>query len=49
MSPPQYRALHRLGVTRVLDTEDLCPDLEFAVARGIELVREVTAAVDLDV
>lgn len=49
MSPPQYRALHNLGVTRVLDIEDICPDLEFAVARGIELVREVKHAVDVDV
>jgi uncharacterized membrane protein YoaK (UPF0700 family) len=42
MSPPQYRVLHHLGVTRVLEVEDLCPDLEFAVARGIELVRQIT-------
>jgi uncharacterized membrane protein YoaK (UPF0700 family) len=47
MSPPQYRRLHHLGVTRVLDIEDICPDLEFAVARGIELVREITDAVDV--
>lgn len=44
MSPPQYRALHKLGVTRVLEIDDICPDLEFAVARGLELVRQLTAA-----
>jgi uncharacterized membrane protein YoaK (UPF0700 family) len=46
MSTPQYRALHELGVTRVLDIQDICPDLEFAVARGIELVREVKHLTD---
>jgi uncharacterized membrane protein YoaK (UPF0700 family) len=49
MSPPQYRALHKLGVTRVLDIEDICPDLEFAVARGIELVREATHSPDREI
>jgi uncharacterized membrane protein YoaK (UPF0700 family) len=48
LSPPQYRSLHKLGVTRVLDIEDICPDLEFAVARGIELVRQVTHAAEMD-
>jgi hypothetical protein len=44
MSPSQYRSLHKLGVTRVLELDDICPDLGFAVARGMELVRELTHA-----
>ncbi len=35
----QYRHLAELGIDRVMDLQDLCPDLEFAVARGIDLVQ----------
>ncbi len=42
ITPAHYHTLHALKVTDVLDMEDLCPDLEFAVARGIELVRVLT-------
>ena len=40
ISPKQYKILERGGLTGVLDVENFCPDLEFAIARGIELVRE---------
>jgi hypothetical protein len=35
----QYKLLDKNGVTDVTDTENLCPDLEFAIARGIDLLR----------
>jgi uncharacterized membrane protein YoaK (UPF0700 family) len=34
-----YDVLDRYGVTRTIDIEDLCPDLEFAVARAYSLLR----------
>ena len=37
----QYKALDDLGLSDKIGAENLCPDLEFAIARGIELVREV--------
>jgi uncharacterized membrane protein YoaK (UPF0700 family) len=40
ITPKQYRVLERGRLTDVLDVENLCPDLEFAIARGIELVRQ---------
>jgi uncharacterized membrane protein YoaK (UPF0700 family) len=40
ISPKQYKVLVRGGLTDVLDVENFCPDLEFAIARGIELVRQ---------
>jgi uncharacterized membrane protein YoaK (UPF0700 family)/anti-anti-sigma regulatory factor len=39
ITPKQYKVLERAGLTDVLDVENFCPDLEFAIARGIELVR----------
>jgi anti-anti-sigma regulatory factor len=39
ITPGQYRNLMDLGIGRTMDTENLCPDLEFAVARGIDLVQ----------
>jgi uncharacterized membrane protein YoaK (UPF0700 family) len=36
----QYRAVSDSEAGRVIDSENICPDLEFAIARGIELVRE---------
>ena len=38
---PQYKTLERAGLTEVIDVENFCPDLEFAIARGIELVRQI--------
>ena len=40
ITPKQFKVLERGGLTDVLDTENFCPDLEFAIARGIELVRQ---------
>jgi hypothetical protein len=39
ITPRQYKVLVGGGLTDVLDVENVCPDLEFAIARGIELVR----------
>jgi uncharacterized membrane protein YoaK (UPF0700 family) len=36
----QYRTLVVNGLLEVMDSENLCPDLEFAIARGIELLRQ---------
>ncbi len=33
-----YKVFDDAGVTQVLRSEDLCPDLEFAIARGIDLL-----------
>lgn len=35
----QYRNLMEQGIGRWMDIENLCPDLEFAIARGITLVQ----------
>jgi uncharacterized membrane protein YoaK (UPF0700 family) len=35
----QYKVLIRNGLLDVMDAENLCPDLEFAIARGIDLLR----------
>jgi hypothetical protein len=37
----QYRNLMDHGIGRSMDAENLCPDLEFAVARGIDLVQTI--------
>ena len=39
ITPAQYKMLIRAGLLEVTDAENLCPDLEFAIARGIELLR----------
>jgi hypothetical protein len=41
VKPAQYKLLDAHGVADLLAVEDFCPDLEFAIARGIELVREL--------
>ncbi len=38
VTPVQYQAMMDADLNRVLDLENLCPDLEFAVARGIDLL-----------
>jgi uncharacterized membrane protein YoaK (UPF0700 family) len=44
ITPAQYKAMERSGLTGILDVENFCPDLEFAIARGIELVRQLGEA-----
>jgi uncharacterized membrane protein YoaK (UPF0700 family)/anti-anti-sigma regulatory factor len=39
ITPRQYRLLIDAGIEKVMNLENICPDLEFAVARGIDLVR----------
>jgi uncharacterized membrane protein YoaK (UPF0700 family) len=39
-----YRAITDSEAGRLIESENLCPDLEFAIARGIDLVREVQEA-----
>ena len=39
MNTSDYRNLMEQGIGRAMDVENLCPDLEFAVARGITLVQ----------
>lgn len=41
LTPKQYKKMHLLGLIDVLDAENVCPDLEFAIARGIGLVHEL--------
>jgi uncharacterized membrane protein YoaK (UPF0700 family)/anti-anti-sigma regulatory factor len=44
ITPTQYRSLDAQGVKNIMNLENLCPDLELAIARGINLVRELTEA-----
>jgi anti-anti-sigma regulatory factor len=39
VTPVQYRSIAESEAARVIDRDNLCPDLEFAIARGIDLVR----------
>jgi anti-anti-sigma regulatory factor len=39
ITPTQYKTLVRGGLLEASDAENLCPDLEFAIARGIDLLR----------
>lgn len=39
----QYKLLDGAGLVDKLGVENVCPDLEFAVARGIEMLRPATA------
>jgi uncharacterized membrane protein YoaK (UPF0700 family)/anti-anti-sigma regulatory factor len=39
ITPAQYKTLVRNGLLDALEAENLCPDLEFAIARGIDLLR----------
>ena len=40
VTPVQYRAISNSPARRTIADENLCPDLEFAIARGIDLIRE---------
>jgi hypothetical protein len=38
ITPLQYRLLDNVGLVDKLGSENVCPDLEFAIARGIEVL-----------
>jgi uncharacterized membrane protein YoaK (UPF0700 family)/anti-anti-sigma regulatory factor len=38
----QFKALDALGVARMMDTNNLCPDLEFAIARAMVVLEQMT-------
>jgi uncharacterized membrane protein YoaK (UPF0700 family) len=40
ITPGQYRLLMDAEIEKVMDVENICPDLEFAIARGIDLVHQ---------
>jgi len=37
----QFRALDALGVARMMDVNNLCPDLEFAIARAMAVLQDM--------
>ncbi len=37
----QFKALDALGVARMMDTNNLCPDLEFAIARAMVVLEQM--------
>jgi anti-anti-sigma regulatory factor len=37
----QFKALDELGVARMMDINNLCPDLEFAIARAMAVLEEM--------
>ena len=39
--PQQYRVLNKGGVTHLLGMQNVCPDLDFAIARGMNRVEEL--------
>jgi uncharacterized membrane protein YoaK (UPF0700 family) len=39
--PQQYRVLNKGGVTHLLGVQNVCPDLDFAIARGMNRVEEL--------
>ena len=41
VTPLQFKALDSLGVARVMDVNNLCPDLEFAIARAMAVLDEM--------
>jgi len=43
LTPVQVRSLDALGVSRMMDVSNLCPDLEFAIARGMAIVHQTQA------
>jgi uncharacterized membrane protein YoaK (UPF0700 family) len=43
--PQQYRVLNKGGVTHLLGVENVCPDLDFAMARGMNRVEELLGSV----
>ena len=39
ITPAQYRLLSHAQIQTAMDPHDICPDLEFAIARGIDLLQ----------
>ena len=40
---PQFKALSSAGLTQILGFENFCPDIDFALARAMNLVDELSA------
>jgi uncharacterized membrane protein YoaK (UPF0700 family) len=49
LTPAHFQALEALGVVDLISSENLCPDLEFAIARGISLVQRTGASIPASV
>lgn len=43
ITPLQFKVFDTLGIGEVMDVLNLCPDLEFAIARGMTLIHELEA------
>jgi uncharacterized membrane protein YoaK (UPF0700 family) len=43
LTSAQFRTLESMGITDLIEPENLCPDLEFAIARGISMLHEMSA------
>jgi anti-anti-sigma regulatory factor len=41
MTTPQFKTLHALGVGRMMDMNNLCPDLEYAIARAMVMLEQL--------
>jgi hypothetical protein len=48
MTTKQYKKMDALGIIQTLDAENVTPDLEFAIARGIALLQEIHGQHDED-
>jgi uncharacterized membrane protein YoaK (UPF0700 family)/anti-anti-sigma regulatory factor len=46
ITPVQFKALDALGVARVMDVNNLCPDLEFAIARAMVALEDSRSDTD---
>ncbi len=42
----QYKALDALGVGRVMDMNNICPDVEFAIARSMSLLEDMKSGTE---
>ena len=42
LTPAQIRSLDAQGISRMMDTSNLCPDLEFAIARGMAILQSAS-------
>lgn len=42
ITPHQFKALDALGVARMMDVSNICPDLEFAIARAMAVLQEMS-------
>jgi uncharacterized membrane protein YoaK (UPF0700 family)/anti-anti-sigma regulatory factor len=41
ITPAQFKAIDALGVARMMDPANICPDIEFAIARALNLLEEL--------